>query len=465
MQKLIVKNFRQISTAEIEIKKLLLLIGEQASGKSTLAKLIYFFKSLKEDYFNLIYENAQKTPSDLEKKFIEIIQEKFKIYFGYASELADKFEITFFYHFDENSSHKNRYLKLSKDNSLKVEFENTYFEEIVQNTRNIAQEIVNFTSRQTDVNETNYLIFERAKNLFINGLVENVNRLFYDYYSPQFFPAGRNITVSFPEQFQASFLARLVSVNQLPKSVDSVLMKSFILHSKFLTDYFKGKDFSKEIENDKQNNISQYALDFLVKHSEYILQGKYSNADGNEKILYNGNGLKSIPLNIASSGQQESVRIIQDLWYLLMEKIKSFRIIEEPEAHLYPQAQKKLVELMALVINKTESQIIITTHSPYILSILNNLLMYSEVIENQPNAVKEIKAHFGTQDLKEEASEKINLTSKQVQAYSLCVNKEIYCASIIDRETGLVGDNFLDNITEELNQDFNTLHHLNFQNH
>ncbi len=58
MQKIIIKNFRQIPYAEIEIKKLLLLIGEQASGKSTLAKLIYFFKSLKEDYFNLVYENA-----------------------------------------------------------------------------------------------------------------------------------------------------------------------------------------------------------------------------------------------------------------------------------------------------------------------------------------------------------------------------------------------------------------------
>ena len=42
MQKIIIKNFRQISYAEIEIKDFLFLIGEQASGKSTIAKLIYF---------------------------------------------------------------------------------------------------------------------------------------------------------------------------------------------------------------------------------------------------------------------------------------------------------------------------------------------------------------------------------------------------------------------------------------
>ena len=49
MQKIIIKNFGAIEYAEIEIKKVLVLIGEQASGKSTIAKLIYFFKSLKEN--------------------------------------------------------------------------------------------------------------------------------------------------------------------------------------------------------------------------------------------------------------------------------------------------------------------------------------------------------------------------------------------------------------------------------
>ena len=41
MQKLIVDNFKQITHAEIEVKDFLLLIGPQASGKSTIAKLIF----------------------------------------------------------------------------------------------------------------------------------------------------------------------------------------------------------------------------------------------------------------------------------------------------------------------------------------------------------------------------------------------------------------------------------------
>lgn len=463
MQKIIVRNFRQITHAEIEIKKLLLLVGEQASGKSTLAKLIYFFKSLKEDYFNLVYESPNRSERNLYRDFIRIIQDKFKVYFGYTSELTDNFEIIFYYNFISENSIENRYLKLIKSPSLNVNFEQAYFGEIVNNTRAIAQEIVAFTERQKGVSEASYLTIERAKTRFINDLTRQINELFYDNYSPQFFPAGRNITVSFPEQFQASFLSVLPSTNLPPKSVDLVLMKSFILHSKFLYDYFRGNDFSREIMGNNQSRISNNVFNFFMQHAAYILQGKYSNADGNEKILYGAKN-SSIPLNIASSGQQEAIRIVQDLLYLLLENQKSFRIMEEPEAHLYPKAQKNLIELMALVINKTQSQIVITTHSPYILSIINNLLMYSVVLGNNPSAERAIKNHFGTANLSDKQDEKINLIQNQVQAYSLSISEECYCSSIIDEETGLIGDNYLDNITEELNNDFNALYNLNFKN-
>ncbi len=61
MQKIIIKNFRQIEYAEIEIKKITLLIGEQASGKSTIAKLIYFFQRLELDFFGLrVYDGEAR---------------------------------------------------------------------------------------------------------------------------------------------------------------------------------------------------------------------------------------------------------------------------------------------------------------------------------------------------------------------------------------------------------------------
>ena len=468
MQKILVKNFRQISFADIEIKNILFLIGEQASGKSTLAKLIYFFKSLKEDYFNLIYENANKTDSKLETLFIHQIQDKFKVYFGYTTELNDNFEITFYYNFISNLSNQNRYLKLSKNGFLRVEFDSDYFSKIIKNTRALAKEINESIGSKVKPDENNYIVIERAKRRLINNLTEKVNKLFYDDFTPMFFPAGRNITVSYPEQFQTLFLGNLYNsskINETPaNSADMLLMKSFILHSKFLYDYFRNNNFDLMISDKENNNVSVDAFKFFRTHSEYILQGKYDNSDGNEKIVYDEKSSKSISINIASSGQQESIRIIQDLFYLLDRNQKSFRIIEEPEAHLYPKAQKKLIELLALLVNKTQSQIIITTHSPYVLSILNNLLMYSEVLKNKPNTKNSIEKHFGTAELRESANERINLLSHEVQVYALSPNKEIYCHSIIDQESGLIGENYLDTITEELNDDFEVLYLLNFSN-
>ena len=64
MQKIIVKDFGPIKNVEIEIGKITLLIGEQATGKSTISQLIYFFKSLKEDFFTLLYNRTGHVGSE-----------------------------------------------------------------------------------------------------------------------------------------------------------------------------------------------------------------------------------------------------------------------------------------------------------------------------------------------------------------------------------------------------------------
>lgn len=67
---------------------------------------------------------------------------------------------------------------------------------------------------------------------------------------------------------------------------------------------------------------------------------------------------------------------------IILEKKKAFLVIEEPEAHLFPVAQKDIVSLISLMVNSTESKVIITTHSPYILT-STNILLYSEKVENR----------------------------------------------------------------------------------
>ncbi len=51
METILIQNFKAIKNTakrEIKVANLTILMGEQATGKSTVAKLVYFFKKLPE---------------------------------------------------------------------------------------------------------------------------------------------------------------------------------------------------------------------------------------------------------------------------------------------------------------------------------------------------------------------------------------------------------------------------------
>ncbi|MGK7895352.1 MAG: AAA family ATPase, partial [Xenococcus sp. (in: cyanobacteria)] len=74
MEKLKVSNFLTLEDIELEIKPINIVIGEQAQGKSVLAKLIYFFKSFWMYYRDsiLIDKSEDEFKLQLEKSFTEI---------------------------------------------------------------------------------------------------------------------------------------------------------------------------------------------------------------------------------------------------------------------------------------------------------------------------------------------------------------------------------------------------------
>jgi predicted ATPase len=58
----------------------------------------------------------------------------------------------------------------------------------------------------------------------------------------------------------------------------------------------------------------------------------------------------------ASSGQREALWVILILLERILSDSFSFLTIEEPEAHLYPEAQKYLVDLFSLFLNAQYSK-------------------------------------------------------------------------------------------------------------
>jgi len=57
-----------------------------------------------------------------------------------------------------------------------------------------------------------------------------------------------------------------------------------------------------------------------------------------------------------------------------MQKAKAMIFIEEPEAHLHPEAQLELMKIFSELIKK-DIRLIITSHSNYMFHQLNNLII------------------------------------------------------------------------------------------
>ncbi|MFM7438085.1 MAG: hypothetical protein ACKO2V_05700, partial [Snowella sp.] len=75
VEKLIIKDFAGIKEIEIEIKKINILIGPQASGKSICAKLLFYFKNFVWKILDVV-ENEQ-TKRNLDLNYINTFEEYF----------------------------------------------------------------------------------------------------------------------------------------------------------------------------------------------------------------------------------------------------------------------------------------------------------------------------------------------------------------------------------------------------
>ena len=118
-------------------------------------------------------------------------------------------------------------------------------------------------------------------------------------------------------------------------------------------------------------------------------------------------------------------------------------IVEEPELNLYPVTQRDLLRELILLVNRREdNQLLVTTHSPYILSALNNLLYAAQVGCKHPAEVEKI------------VSEDCWMPASEVAAYALENGKIV---SIMDTELQQIAAERIDGVSEDLNKEYEQL--------
>lgn len=396
-EKLIIKNFAGFDHIEIDLKPINIFIGPQAAGKSVIIKLVYFFKSLIYEY-TTYSENIDILKGN---GFSFLVSRDFKEYFPPDSWSHKTFKIVFF----SDYNGKEIFIELKRkehSNNIEVKTPPLLMEMLLSFQKNTIQ--------------------KKYPKIFSSELY-NENQS--DYYKQAFIPAGR----SFFSTIQNSIFT-LLRKNQ---TIDPFLI-----------------EFGSNYENAKFHKCSLFYKEriSLENISELILHGKYKR-ENNLDYLIHSDGRKVNLMN-ASSGQQETLPLILFLLYILNEGIPTTLYIEEPEAHLYPDAQKKIVQLLAQVYNTQNKQLFITTHSPYILASFNNLIEAGNIIKTKPGSADKVYKIIPKEEV---------LSIDDLIAYSIKDGKK---EILLDKENNLISQNILDDVSNDISKEFNALLDIEF---
>jgi predicted ATPase len=172
----------------------------------------------------------------------------------------------------------------------------------------------------------------------------------------------------------------------------------------------------------------------LIKRFEEILGGKIMSELGRLYFHDERYGL-AIDINKASSGIQELTPLYLVIKHFDLKNI--MLIIEEPEAHLHPELIINMTRVLAWLVRKG-AYVIITTHSDYLLHMLNILIRLNKVDENKRVEWKYTKDEY--------------LKPDEVSAYLFKYSQELR-SSIAEKltieEEGIPEDEFT-NVIDEL---------------
>lgn len=341
MQRIIVKNFGPLKDIDLEIKDFMVLIGPNASGKSTLAKLIYAFQSLPQ-FLNEFTETYIKKPtSNFQLDFYNAFDKKFLPFFSNDGLTVD-------FHYGEQ-------FHIYFDNSYSPEIYSTSYI-FSDNFPFLFSELETFSLRSDELqnsNLTNQELHFRLKELDsqlrteISQHFQGFNRLnYFISENKQFFNLQNSFNSNYSEILnRAKTKIRIEGTNSL---------------------LFKNKILEKNLKG----------LPYLFNDTDFGIRLENSNDFVNFENL--------------SSGQKENFWFLISLIVMKENFSPSSLFIEEPENHLFPEAQKDILEFLIEFFNQLDLKLLITTHSHYLIGVINVLINAHRIGQNNPDKVEKV---------------------------------------------------------------------------
>lgn len=420
-ERLIIKNFGPIVKATIDIKPFMVFIGESGSGKSVILKLLSLFRWIyKQQQLFYSLELLTKSKVDFEthiNQTLEVeLQNSSLVYYFQKGSFAS-YEINGIIFTLQHDTQPNFTLSNKRD-SKKISLEKITFitdeRAVIPTLLNNSTRNVRFPYHLTSTYEDFRLAFNELKGDNKQVVIETM---------------GVNLT-SIKSTYEQKFVISQddkpykISFQDSSSGIKSVSIVELI--SRYYPFHFNTQDIFVNF----YGKIAPNFIKLLGKSFENV-----QNATPEEMIR------RSIMQNIVLSLKDISNTDA---------RINIF--IEEPELNLFPNAQKNLVEHLVYSCfeppkkdkNKT-IHIAFSTHSPYILSSLNCLLLAYEVANKNPNLKEKVETIIPN---------KFWLDINKFNAFKV-ENGEVF--SIIDKETNLILAESIDEVSEEIGETFDKL--------
>jgi predicted ATPase len=391
-EKLIVKDFGPIKNAELDLKKVTVFIGPQGSGKSTLAKLVAICKEEERPFLFSEPSKIGFREGDYGLKSFKNKNSEFE----YSSEF-----VTIGYS-------DNKFHTISNDLGSKIRNEISVIQE--KGRENMA------SSNLDDLSMFNMELKQELEKLFVLG--ENNVSLSEIIYIPE----------------------KRTSITFLSSSLFG-LMSNDVNLPKLLTEF--GNKYAKASTREAKEDHRFIKADSYVpgvkklKHIE-LFDLQFQHRDGQDFLIDLKNNYE-VNLRDSASGMQSSIPLILVVRHEYSQGNGNRHfIIEEPELNLFPTTQKELVGYLADKCTQNDNELLMTTHSPYILSAINNLIFAYKVAHEVPEKAYEVAQIIPREQW---------LNPDDVAAYYVADGT---VTSIIHEGEGLIGENELDAISEDI---------------
>lgn len=391
-EELTIKMVGPISDLTITPKPLTIIIGEQASGKSLVAQLLYFFRNLKT-LMSRVYSPEIRNEENWQRKTIrDLLDDLRGVPFGYFANGTAKLNYRvnrIDWKISIYSSNRNA----RPNNNLDLQMDE-WVDKWSEDKSELGKA---WTDNQI------YIPTERSVFTRLWGQAQSV---LFAGHQPQ------------PLRHFAEYLSKAYPIYQKLHHARSSLGKEL---------KFKG---GEEQLVDFILSCQKNALDgeaYVPRHGPQVWKWKIEKENDKSKI---------IPIEAIASGQMEAwpFFVIAATFGIFVNKADIY--FEEPETHLHPKAQLEIMRAIGYLVNKGQ-RFVITTHSPYLLYAVNNMIQRYITYEGQ---IPE--------------GEDVALAPDKVIAYRLGPSPEKISD---DAETGLLNLNELEHVADELGGEFDCL--------